>query len=259
MDGIISQTHSSRWANAKVQIAKLTCACVCVYCDTGPFTEIQKSNVCRRHFATNFLSSMFNALKRKEKLWKQEIRWHTNSLQLNKLSSEGLSYGHIKYCLQAQPSSPYSQSMRLCLHRPDRSLSLCAWLRSVPMCQQSHSTHWQTNSLSVKQILNRTTIRSNKNLYHFTQVSFCWVRRILVYTKHFNTKAFHALAALTFNYVISFVFFCVSLYIQFYYALIHSDYISLRNFFSSVQSNSFRNPFKIIAIYIFCSTSSSFS
>lgn len=50
------------------------------------------------------------------------------------------------------------------------------------VCRHTHThTNWQTKSHCQANIEPNETIRSNKNLYHFTQVSFCWVRCLLVY------------------------------------------------------------------------------
>lgn len=119
-------------------------------------------------------------------------------------------------------------------------------------------TRWQTKSRTVKQILNRTTIRSNKNLYHFTQVSFAWAQRKDLFTKYLSTKAFHAL--LTSNYI---SFFYTFIYLIFFFAsnftttewMNGSIWIIFSSLFVTVQSNSSRNPFKVIAIYILRFTS----
>lgn len=178
-------------------------------------------------FRSDLLWSMFNLLKREEKLWLQEIRWHTNSLQLNKLSSEGLSSGHTKYF------SCFPISMRLCLQwtiRLNRYAQwMCVCVRVYAGFQCADSQHIGKQTRSDKQILNRTTIRRNKNLYIISS-KLLWLEHDGALTclpstsmqKHSYTLSARSPRSRCWHSTILFY----SLFrIQFHYAPIHLDYI----------------------------------
>lgn len=202
-------------------------------------------------FRSDLLWSMFNLLKRKEKLWLQEIRWHTNSLQLNKLSSEGLSSGHTKYF------SCFPISMRLCLQWTIRLNRYAQWM-CVCVCVCMRGSNVPTaNTLANKLALTSKYWTERPYVVIKIYISFRPSSFGLSTTARLHVYQALQCKSIPIRWALARLARAADIQLFYFIHFFASNFTTLPfiwiifAFLFAIRCN----PFKIIAIYIFCFTS----